>query len=119
MDSNRLKKVEGQIQKDLAEIFRQIAQNKFPGVLFSVSSVRITPDLSLARVQLSIFPVKDKEAIIDWCNQNENNIKNQVVKLFDGRMRKMPELVFYLDDSIEQEAEIDRILKNGGDSPIK
>lgn len=119
MESNRLKKLEGQVQKDLAEIFRQLAQNKFRGVLFTVSSVRITPDLSLGRVQLSLFPVKDKDEIIAWANANKNLIKDMLVKRFEGRLRKMPDLTFYLDNSIEQEAEIDRILKEGGDSPIK
>lgn len=119
MESNRLKRVEGQVQKDLAEIFRDIAQARFPGVLFTVSRVGITPDLSLARVNLSVFPVKDKKAIIDWVKEQKPRIKDQLVKRFKGRLRKMPDLQFYLDESIDKEAEIDRILREGGESPIK
>lgn len=119
MESNRLKKLEGQVQKDLAEIFRQLAQDHFRGVLFTISAVRITTDLSLARIQLSLFPVKDKEQVVAWANKNKNLIKDMLVKRFEGRLRKMPDLIFYLDNSLEQEAEIDRILKQGGDSPIK
>ena len=119
MDANRLKKVEGQVQKDLAEIFRHLAQEKFQGVLFTVSSVRITADLSIAHVNLSLFPVKDKELIIDWCNAHKSLIKDKLVKRFEGKLRKMPELFFHLDEAIDAQAEIDKILKEGGDSPIK
>jgi ribosome-binding factor A len=119
MDANRLKKVEGQVQKDLAEIFRQLAQEKFQGVLFTVSTVRITADLSIAHVNLSLFPVKDKALIIDWCNQHKNLIKDRLVKRFEGKLRKMPELYFHLDEAIDAQAEIDKILREGGDSPIK
>jgi ribosome-binding factor A len=119
MDSNRLKKVEGQVQKDLAEIFRQIAQETFQGVLFTVSTVRITADLSICHVNLSLFPVKNKEEIIDWCNQNKNKIKDKLVRRFEGKLRKMPELYFHLDEALDAQEKIDRILKEGGDSPIR
>lgn len=119
MESNRLNKLEEQFQKDLAEVFREIAQARFRGLLLSVTDVRITADLSLARVQVSVFPAKNKTEIVDWLNSQEGNIKNQLVQKFQGRLRKMPELIFYLDDSIDREDEIDRILKGGGDSPIK
>lgn len=119
MENARLRRVEGQFQKDLAEILRLLAQEQFPGVLFTVSAVRITNDLSLARIQLSLFPVKNKEEIIKWVNAHQGRIKDQLVQKTGGGLRKMPDLVFYLDNALEQEAEIDRILKKGGDSPIK
>lgn len=111
--------MEGQVQKDLAEIFREMAQERFQGVLITVSQVRISPDLSVARIQLSLFPVEDKHGIIDWVNDSKKSIKDALVRRFQGRLRKMPELYFYLDESIDQEAEIDRILRQGGESPIK
>jgi len=119
MDSNRLKRVSGQFQKDLAEIFRGIAQSNFKGVLLTVSAVNITPDLSLARVYISVFPAKDKEVIIKWLNDNKNSIKDQLVKKLKGQLRKMPDLVFFLDDSVEREETIDKLLRGEGESPIK
>ena len=119
MQSNRLLRLEEQFKKDLAEIFRRLAQDRFPGMLLSVTGVRVTPDLSLARVSVSVFPVKDKEEIIDWLNSQKSSIKNTLVKQLKGQLRKMPDLRFYLDDAIDQESEIDRILKGGGESPIK
>ena len=119
MKSNRLLRLEEQFKKDLAEIFRQLAQDRFSGILISVTGVRITPDLSLARVSVSVFPVKDKMQLIDWLNEHKTTIKNSLVKLLKGQLRKMPDLRFFLDDAIDQETEIDRILKGGGESPIK
>ncbi len=119
MDSSRLDKLERQVQKDLAEIFRELAQNKFRGVLLTVTRVRISPDLSVGRVNLSMFPVKDKELILSWIKDNASLIKDQLVRKMQGSLRKMPDFHFYLDESMDAEAEIDRILKQGGESPIK
>ena len=119
MQSNRLLRLEEQFKKDLAEIFRRLAQDRFPGLLLSVTGVRITPDLSLARVSVSLFPVKDKSQIIEWLNKHKASIKNDLVRELKGQLRKMPDLRFFLDDAIDQESEIDRILKGGGESPIK
>lgn len=119
MQSNRLERVEEQFKKDLAEIFRRLAQDRFPGLIMSVTGVRITPDLSLARVSVSVFPVREKDEIIDWLNEQKSSIKHTLVKELKGQLRKMPDLKFFLDDAIDQETEIDRILKGGGESPIK
>lgn len=107
------------MQKDLAEIFRELAQNKFKGVLFTITRVRVSADLSIARVNLSMFPVKDKEEVLTWIREHGKLIKDQLVRKMKGGLRKMPELYFYLDESLDAEAEIDRILKQGGDSPIE
>lgn len=119
MDSNRLRRVEAQVQKDLAEVFRELAQSRFRGVLFTVTGVRISADLSVGRVNLSLFPVKDKNEIIEWANEQEAHIKDALVRKMEGTLRRMPRLHFYLDESLDREAEIDRILKGGGESPIK
>jgi len=119
MDAHRLERVEAQVQKDLAEIFREEAQQDFPGVLITVTSVRITPDLSLARVQLSPFPAEKAAAVMQWTEGHHKQLKNQLVRKMKGRLRKMPELQFVRDDSLEAESEIDRILRNGGESPIQ
>lgn len=119
MDSNRLKKVASQVQKDLAEIFRGMAQSQFRGLILTVSRVTITTDLSLARCYVSVFPATNKQEVIDYLNEHKSVIKNDLVKKLKGQLRKMPELVFYLDDSIDREEELNKILKGGGESPIK
>lgn len=119
MDGGRLQRVESQFQKDLAEIFRELTQDQFRGLLLTPSHVRITPDLSIARIQVSVFPAKNKEDLVDWLNNHEGMIKDHLVKKFKGQLRKMPELHFYLDDSLDQQEELDKILRGGGESPIK
>lgn len=119
MESNRLKKLETQVQKDLSEIFRELAQEQFKGLLMTVSNVSITPDLGIARIYVSLFPATNKEEIIEQLNKNKGSIKNRLTQKFQGRLRKMPDLIFYLDDSFDREEEIDRILKGGGESPIR
>lgn len=119
MDSNRLKKIEGQFQKDLAVIFRELAQSKFKGLLLTITRVSITPDLSLARCNISVFPGTNEQEIIEWLNDQKGAIKSDLVRKLKGALRKMPDLIFYLDDSMDREEAIDKILKGGGDSPIK
>lgn len=118
MDHSRLQRVESQVQKDLAEIFRDIAQNNFRGNLITVSSVRISPDLSIARVNLSVFPVAQQAPVLAFAEEQSAQIKDRLVRKMQGSLRRMPQLYFYLDTALEREAEIDRILKGGGESPI-
>ena len=119
MESNRLQRLESQIKKDLAQIFQETAQSNFPGTLLTVTRVSVSPDLSIGRVQLSIFPTKEKEAMMEWVESEKTRLKDLLVRKMKGSLRKMPELYYYLDESLDQEAAIDRILKHGGDSPIK
>lgn len=119
MDSSRLDKLERQVQKDLAEIFRELAQDQFRGVVLTITRVRISADLSIGRVNISMFPVKDKEAVLQWVRENGSLIKDKLVRKMKGSLRKMPDFHFYLDETIDAEEEIDRILKEGGESPIQ
>lgn len=119
MDSNRLKRVSTQIQKDLSEILRLLAQEKFQGLLLSTTYVKIAPDLSLARAYVSIFPATNKDQIIDWLNDHSNQIKDQLVRKLKGQLRKMPELIFHLDDTIDYKDNIEKLLRGEGDSPIQ
>lgn len=119
MESNRLKRLEGQFQQYLAEVFREMAQAELKGLLLTVTRVNITSDLSLGRVYISIFPAKDPESVIKFLNEKKGAIKSALVQKLEGGLRKMPDLIFYLDDSIDREAEIERLIKGGGESPIK
>lgn len=119
MQSQRLKRVEEQVRKDVAEILRQMAQNQFRGLIISVTAVRISPDLSVARISVSLFPTEGSEELLTWLNEREGQIKNQLVQRMSGQLRKMPELHFYLDESLERKEEIERILREGGESPIR
>ena len=74
MESTRIQKIQRQIQKDLSEIFREDTA-KMRGVIVSVSNVRVSPDLSIARVHLSVFPSERAQEIVDGVNQNVKTIR--------------------------------------------
>jgi len=110
MESTRLQKIQRLIQKDLSEIFREDTA-KMRGVLVSVSSVRVSPDLSIARVHLSVFPSERGQEIIDSVNHNEKTIRYALAQRVRNQLRKTPELVFYIDDSLDYIEHIDELLK--------
>lgn len=118
MDSNRLKKVSKQVQQDLAEIYREVAKSEFNGTLISVTHVRITADLGLAWVNFSVFPTNKAKDVLQWSQEHKGKLKALLVKKMQGSLRRMPDLEFRIDDALERESEIDRILKGGGESPI-
>lgn len=109
MESTRQAKIARLIQKELSEIFR--AQTaKTHGTLVSVSSVRVTPDLSMARAYLSIFPSAKAQEMIDSINKNVRTIRYELAQRVRYQLRKTPELSFYLDDSLDYIEKIDNLL---------
>ncbi|MDX5326759.1 MAG: 30S ribosome-binding factor RbfA [Bacteroidota bacterium] len=119
MDSTRQQRIAKLIQKDLAEIFQTIGKNQYPGTLLSVTKVRVTPDLSLARVYISIFPTKNAAEIMGHIKDATTTIRHQLAQEVKHQLRKVPELLFFLDDSNEYEENIDRLLRGEGDNPIQ
>ena len=111
MDSIRQNKVNSLLQKELAVIFQQEARNLLPGGLITVSAVRISPDLGVAKVFLSLFPVKDKKAVIDHIKLHAHRLRGQLGGRIGKQMRVVPELLFYVDDSLDRAEAIDKLLK--------
>lgn len=118
MESNRLRRVTSLLQQDLAEVLRELAQAKFAGVLISVSSVKVSHDLGYARAYLSVFPSDKGKEIIDWINSEKGMVKDRLVRKLKGQLRIMPDLQYFLDDSLDYKDEIDRLLRGEGESPI-
>ena len=110
MESTRIQKIQRLIQKDLSEIFR-VDTAKMRGVIVSVSNVRVSPDLSIARVHLSVFPSERAQEIVDGVNQNVKTIRYALAQRVRNQLRKTPELVFYVDDSLDYIEHIDELLK--------
>lgn len=110
METNRQQKVNRLIQKELGEIFL-VETKKMPGVLVSVTHVRVTPDLGIARSHLSIFPSEKGSEIIRNVNDNVKSIRYNLGKRIGKQLRIVPKLVFYLDDSLDYIENIDKLLK--------
>jgi ribosome-binding factor A len=110
MSSIRRQKIEGTIQKELANIFQQRAREICLGAMVSVTVVRVTADLSLARCYMSIFAGPPKEDVLKNIQLHAGMIRGEVGKRLKN-MRKIPELIFKIDDSLEYAATIDNLLK--------
>lgn len=113
MESTRQAKIARLIQKELSEILR-LQTAKTHGILVSVSAVRISPDLSIARAYLSIFPSDKGAEILENINRNAKTIRYELAQKVRFQLRKTPELIFHLDDSLDYIENIDNLLKEDG-----
>lgn len=110
MESTRQAKISRLLQKELSEIFRaQTAKTR--GVIVSVSTVRVSPDLSIAKVYLSVFPSEKAEEMINNIKAQEKTVRYELAQKVRFQLRKVPELQFYADDSLDYLENIDRLLQ--------
>lgn len=110
MESTRQAKIARLIQKELSEILRRQTA-KTHGILVSVSVVRVSPDLSVARAYLSIFPSEKGQEILENINRSARTIRYELGQQVRYQLRKIPELTFHLDDSLDYIENIDNLLK--------
>lgn len=111
MDSTRQQKFARLIQKDMAEIFQKETRNKFGSVMITVTQVRVSPDLGVAKIYVSLFPVKDKEALLKTIREHSQELRHLLGTRIRHQARVVPELIFYLDDSLDYAERIDELLK--------
>jgi len=111
MEKTRLKKVERLIQKELSLIFQQNTFIEQRNVLISVTVVRISSDLSIARVYVSIFPDDLAEKVLEQITENVGKIKYELGNKVRNQLRKIPDLKFFIDDTLEYASKIDNLLK--------
>ncbi len=111
MNSNRLQKINRLVQKELGELFL-IEAKKMPGVLISVTSVRVSADLGIAHAYLSIFPSERAPELVDNINENVKSVRYNLGKRLRNQLRVVPELSFHIDDSLDYIENIDRLLKD-------
>lgn len=110
MESTRQSKIARLIQKELSEIFLLQAKS-MNGVLVSVTSVRVSPDLSIARVYISVFPSERGNEIVKNLNENMKSIRFDLGNRLRHQLRIIPELKFFIDDSLDYLERIDELLK--------
>ena len=109
MEGKRQTKIARLLQKELSEIFRRQTA-RMGNVLVSVSTVRVSPDLSIARVYLSIFPSERAEEILNNIKSQTRTCRYELAQAVKTTLRKCPDLSFFLDDSLDYVENIDRIL---------
>jgi ribosome-binding factor A len=109
MENVRLSKIERLIQKELSEIFRRQTQIT-KGILVTVTTVRVSADLGVARVYLSIFPSEQGKAMLESIRQSARTIRYELAQQVRLQLRKIPELSFFIDDSLDYLDNIDKLL---------
>ena len=110
MENTRQQKISRLLQKELGEIFLLYAKD-IKGTLISVTNVRISPDLSIARIYLSIFPSKDAETILKNIQEKVKSIRFELGNRVKNQLRIIPELSFFIDDTLDYLEIIDNLLK--------
>ncbi|PWJ59203.1 ribosome-binding factor A [Dyadobacter jejuensis] len=112
MESKRQQKVGRQIQKDLGEIFQKDAPHLANGSFITITAVRVTPDLGIARAYLSFLPDKNKEEILKGIQQNTKFIRQKLGDRVRHQLRIVPHLQFYLDDTAEYASKMDQLFSD-------
>ena len=110
METTRQNKISRLIQKDMAEILQKEGRTFFSGVLVSVTNVRISPDLSVARVYLSIFPSEKGAATLLEIKTHQSRVRGLLGLKVGKQLRIVPQLDFHIDDSLDYIDNIDRLL---------
>ncbi len=111
MESTRQKKVSRLIQKELAEIFIRKGNELAHGKLVSITKVRVSPDLSYAKVFVSIFPATNQDDVLNSINESSVKIRYELGQKVRTQLRIVPELAFHIDDSLDYINKIDQLLK--------
>jgi len=118
-ETNRQKKVAGVLQKDLADVLQTALRESGNGnVIISVSKVGVTTDLGVAKVYVSIFPSSNADALLKELIQAAPQIRHEIAQRTRHQLRRMPELSFFIDDTLDYMEGINRGLK-GEDDPVK
>ena len=113
MENTRQQKVAKQIQKDIAEIFQKEGAHLVRGLLVTVTTVRVSPDFGYAKIYVSVFPFEQHEALLHTLEENTWLIRRELGRRIRNQLKNIPELQFFLDDSLEYIDQIDEALKRG------
>ena len=109
--STRQQKVGRELQRDLAEIIRSKGMAAWGGAMVTVSEVRVSPDLSIAKVYVSIFPSAKQEEVMKLLEENNKTIRGELGRAVAKQLRIVPELDFYLDTTLDYVEHIEELLK--------
>ena len=110
-ESTRQLKVAKEIQKEMAEIIRSKGMAAFGGALVSVSGVKISPDLSVAKIYISAFPSEKAEAVMEVLQENNRALRGELGNKVGKQLRIIPEIIFFLDSSLDYVEHIEELLK--------
>ena len=112
MESNRQKKVARLIQKDLSDIFLLESKKFYQNIMITITHVFVSKDFSIAKIYLSLFPETNKEEVFEDIKKRTSMIKHQLSIKLKNQMRKTPNLIFFIDNSLDHYNTIDKLLQD-------
>lgn len=118
-EGKRQKQVASLVREELSAIFLRLGLNMIDGGMVSISSVTLTPDLFEARIYLSLFQVKDRESAMKKIEERSWEIKRELVSAVKHQLRSMPQLSFYLDDTLDYVDKMESLFKKIKDPPAQ
>lgn len=119
METTRQKKIAGILQNDLTLILQKLLKSVGKNsVISSITKVKVSPDLSLAKIYVSVFPINQVKTVLELIEINKSSIRNSLGILIKNQVRRIPALAFYVDDSLEQISKIEKALQEDS-NPIK
>lgn len=111
-ESTRQLKIARELQRHLAELLRSKGMAPFDGAMITVSEVRVSPDFSFAKVFVSVFPSEKGEKVLEILKEHTKSLRGELGHIVAKQLRIVPEIVFFLDTSLDYAAHIDELLKN-------
>ena len=118
-EGKRQKQIGGLIQEEINGIFQRLGLSFVDGGMVSVSSVKVTPDLLEVRIYLSIYNVADKKAVVKKLEERKWEVKKELAANVKTQLRRIPELKFYLDDTLDQVFKIEELFSKIKDDEVK
>ena len=112
METTRQQKIAKQIQKDVAEIFQKEGAGIVRGALVTVTAVRISPDFGYAKIYVSVFPFERSGEVMSSLEASTRLVRGALGQRIRNQLRNVPEIQFFLDDSLEYVEQIDRALRS-------
>jgi ribosome-binding factor A len=110
-EGKRQKQVAGVILQEMNDIFQRLGLNMIDGGMVSISGVKVTPDLLEARIYLSLFKVQDREGTLKKIESRNYEVKKELVSRIKHQLRRIPELRYFLDDTLDHVFKMEELFK--------
>jgi ribosome-binding factor A len=111
LEGKRQKQIAGVIHEEMTVIFQKLGLSMIDGGLVSISSVKVTPDLLEARIYLSVFQAKDNAAVLKKVEEKAFEIKRDLAAKMKHQLRRIPEIRYYLDDTLDHVFKMEELFK--------
>jgi ribosome-binding factor A len=112
METKRQLQVGELLKRNFSTVLQEYGTNIYKNALVSVTQVKPSPDLSLAKIYVSVYGVEDKNTVVELLYENHSILKAELVRRIRKHVRRIPEIDFYLDDTLDEMYKIDELLSN-------